>query len=261
MKKVLHILILEDEPADAELMKHELRKANISLISKCVETKKNFIKELQEFCPDIILVDYQLSYFSGLEALNIAQKKYPEIPFIFVSGVPGEERAIEAIKTGATDYVLKQHLSRLPQVITRILNEFREKQERKHAEENLKRYQYIVESANDAIFYKDLKSRYIVVNNKTIEVFGLSREEILGKNCSKIGVGGGLTQSPVFLQILADVLDRTVQKYQTFENTALGAAICAAMAATLAHTAPKMTCPLRCGIRSCSRPRTWASTL
>ena len=137
MDKILRILILEDVPADAELMERELRRANIFLISKCVETRKDFIRELNDFAPDLILSDYSLPSLNGLEALEIATKACPEVPFIIVSGTVGDERAVEIIKSGATDYVLKDRLSRLPQVVLRALREAETKRERRRAEEEV----------------------------------------------------------------------------------------------------------------------------
>src|SRR3989337_703045 len=107
MDKELRILILEDDPADAELVDRELGRAKISFSKKRVETKKAFVKELKDFVPHLILADYSLPLFDGMSALLIAQENCPDVPFIFVSGSMGEEVAIETLKSGATDYVLK----------------------------------------------------------------------------------------------------------------------------------------------------------
>ena len=123
MDKELRILILDDVPADAELEEHELRKAGISFISKRVETEETFQKELKDFSPDLILSDYSLPSFDGLKALAIAQEKCPDVPFILVTGVMGEEFAVEALKKGATDYVLKSNLKRLVPAVNRALEE------------------------------------------------------------------------------------------------------------------------------------------
>jgi DNA-binding NtrC family response regulator len=117
------ILILEDEAWDAELAQRLLAGAGLSLTAVVVETKASFTEQLTAFRPDVILSDYHLPGFSGQEALRIAQELDPDIPFIIWSGVLGDEAAVELIKQGATDYVLKDRPARLPTVILRALAE------------------------------------------------------------------------------------------------------------------------------------------
>ena len=117
------ILILEDEAWDAALAQRLLTSAGLSLTAVVVDTRAAFVEQLAAFRPDIILSDYHLPGFSGQEALKIAQKHYPDIPFILWSGVLGDEAAVELIKQGATDYVLKDRPARLPTVILRALDE------------------------------------------------------------------------------------------------------------------------------------------
>jgi diguanylate cyclase (GGDEF)-like protein len=137
MEKRLNTLIVEDVETDAKLVERELRRADIEFSSKRVETKEEFIKELRGFAPDLILSDYTMPSFDGISALKIAQEKCPDTPFIFVTGSLGEERAIETIKSGATDYVLKERLSRLAPVVLRALRETEERIKRKEIEEQL----------------------------------------------------------------------------------------------------------------------------
>jgi DNA-binding NtrC family response regulator len=117
------ILILEDEAWDAELAQRLLAGAGLSLTAVVVDTKASFIEQMAAFRPDVILSDYHLPGFSGQEALKIAQELHPDIPFIIWSGVLGDEAAVELIKQGATDYVLKDRPARLPSVIMRALSE------------------------------------------------------------------------------------------------------------------------------------------
>ena len=117
------ILILEDEPWDAELAQRLLASAGLSLTAVVVDTRASFVEQMAAFRPDIILSDYHLPGFSGQEALKIAQELHPDIPFIIWSGVLGDEAAVELIKQGATDYVLKDRPARLPSVILRALDE------------------------------------------------------------------------------------------------------------------------------------------
>lgn len=132
MDKELRILIIEDVPGDAELEEHELRKAGLVFTSKIVATREAFLKALEEFFPDLILSDYDLPSFDGLAALRIAKEKCPDVPFILVTGKLGEEFAIEKLKEGAMDYVLKGNLKRLGPSVKRALEEAKMIAERKH---------------------------------------------------------------------------------------------------------------------------------
>jgi DNA-binding NtrC family response regulator len=117
------ILILEDEAWDAALAQRLLTGAGLQLTAVVVDTNALFIEQLATFLPEVILSDYHLPGFSGREALQIAQEINPDIPFIIWSGVLGDEAAVELIKQGATDYVLKDRPARLPTVILRALAE------------------------------------------------------------------------------------------------------------------------------------------
>jgi len=136
----LRILILEDVASDAELMERELRDSGVAFSSKRVKTKGAFLKELEDFGPTLILADYTLPGFDGMSALSLALERHPDVPFIFVSGTIGEERAVEALKTGATDYVLKDRLPRLEPTVRRALQEVAEKAALKKAEVELAEY-------------------------------------------------------------------------------------------------------------------------
>jgi len=158
MNKILRILILEDMIADAELMEDELQQAGLEFVSQRVATKADFLKQLEEFMPDLILSDYSLPGFSGKSALSIVVNQYPELPFIFVSGALGEELAVELLKKGATDYVLKNNLLRLAPSVIRALNELNVRNDRKKAEEDLRQSEKelqmkskILEEANIAL--------------------------------------------------------------------------------------------------------------
>nr|WP_054858559.1 response regulator [Methanobacterium formicicum] len=127
----IRILILEDVPLDLELMEAELKRDNIDFISRCVEEEVEYRKEIEEFKPDIILADHSLPHFDGISAMYIARELVPEIPFIFVSGQMGEEFAVEMLKEGATDYVLKHNLSKLSHAVKRALREAEEHRNKK----------------------------------------------------------------------------------------------------------------------------------
>jgi len=138
MERALRILILEDLPSDAELMAYELRQAGIAHSYRRVADRKDFVAALEANWPDLILSDFHLPDFDGLEALTLAQAISPDTPFVFVSGVMGEEVAIDAMRLGATDYVLKDRLSRLGPAIQRSLREAEERRDRRQAEAALK---------------------------------------------------------------------------------------------------------------------------
>jgi signal transduction histidine kinase len=135
--KPIDILMLEDDPAHAELARRALIDAGVEVLILRVDTRAEFERQLSETTPDIILSDYSLPTFDGLEALRIVQGTTPDIPFIFVTGTMGEEVAIETLKTGATDYVLKKHLARLGASVRRALREASERKERHEAEKKL----------------------------------------------------------------------------------------------------------------------------
>ena len=138
VKKDIRILMLEDDAADAELTRFALRKSGLHFSIVRVESRDEYLQELERHQPELILSDYSLPGFNGSTALNIAQERCPETPFIFVTGTMGEEVAIETLKSGATDYVLKTRLSRLVPAVHRALREAHDRAERRRAEEELR---------------------------------------------------------------------------------------------------------------------------
>ena len=134
---MLRVLLLEDSPLDAELTVSTLETGGIAAQVKRVETREDYAAAIAHGGFDVILADYALPNFDGVSALKIAATQVPEIPFIFVSGSIGEELAIECLKQGATDYVLKDRLVRLVPCVNRAMREARDRRERKRAEEAL----------------------------------------------------------------------------------------------------------------------------
>jgi signal transduction histidine kinase len=137
-KLALRILCLEDNHHDANLVQAILEEEGIACNVFHVETRANFLAALEQGRFDIILADYALPSFDGLSALAIAREQCPDVPFIIVSGAIGEELAVEAIKSGAKDYVFKQRLFRLGSSVRRALKEAEERTKRKRAEEALR---------------------------------------------------------------------------------------------------------------------------
>ena len=147
MTEPLRILILEDNPADAELVQFELGEAGIIFTSKVVMTEEDFIREIQEFCPNLILSDYDLPKYNGALALAEARRRRPDTPFILVTGAVTEDRAIDILTQGAKDYVLKNRLQqRLVPAVRRALAEAEEHRARKQAEEDLRKAHRDLES-------------------------------------------------------------------------------------------------------------------
>jgi PAS domain S-box-containing protein len=139
VKSPLRILYLEDDPQDAELVQAMLEGEGVTCLVTRVETQQDFLASLEQDGFDLILADYSLPSFDGISALKLAVDRRPELPFIFVSGKMGEEVAIEALKIGATDYVLKTRLSRILPSVQRALREGQERAERAIAVEALRR--------------------------------------------------------------------------------------------------------------------------
>ena len=145
----LRILILEDNQNDADLLNRELNKSGLSFTSETVQTREKFEHALEHFAPDLIISDYSLPSFDAVTAFDIKQNKCPHIPFIIVSGIIGEENAVELIKKGVTDYAPKDKLFTLPQKINRALKETEERKEKEIIAEKLKMQAAALIVAND----------------------------------------------------------------------------------------------------------------
>ena len=183
-EREMRILILEDVPSDAELMEEELRDAGISFTSKRVSTKSSFMRELKRFAPELILADYSLPSFDGVSALKITRERSPDTPFIFVSGALGEDLAIELVKSGATDYVLKNRLSRLIPAVHRALNAVKERIEKKRIEQALKeseaRYRTIFENTGTATIIAGEDQVIALANREFEKLTGYARSALEG---------------------------------------------------------------------------------
>jgi DNA-binding NtrC family response regulator len=142
---LVRMLFLEDVDTDAELVVRRLRQDGVQCIYTRVETEQAFVAALRERKYDIILSDFSLPQFDGMSALALANEELPDIPFIFVSGTIGEERAIEALRCGAVDYVLKSNLKRLAPAVTRALREAEQKAERAAQQNRIARLTRILE--------------------------------------------------------------------------------------------------------------------
>ncbi|MFH1052334.1 MAG: PAS domain S-box protein, partial [bacterium] len=191
MKK-LKILHAEDSPSDAELIQAKLEEGGYVCDIIVVEKKEDFIKHLVEGDFDLIFFDFNMPSFNGSDALKIVKQFSPESSVICISGTVGEEKAVELLRSGATDYVLKSNLGRLVPVVKRALKEKEMDDLRKHAEESLAasevRYHRLFESAKDGILILDAETGMIIdVNPFLIEMLGYSFEQFVGKAVWELG--------------------------------------------------------------------------
>jgi len=180
----LRVLHLEDDARDTELVQAALEGEGIQSELTRVEREEDFLAALKRESLDLILADYTLPSFDGLSALRIAQQHLPDVPFIFVSGTLGEDVAIEALKTGATDYVLKTRLARLGPSVNRALREARERANRKRAEEAVrqseKQLRDLIETIPAMAFVTRPDGSSEFVSRPWIEYSGLSEEQTAG---------------------------------------------------------------------------------
>jgi diguanylate cyclase (GGDEF)-like protein/PAS domain S-box-containing protein len=178
----IRILYLEDDAADVELVRAELERAIPPFVLKHVETRETYWHALREFRPDVVLSDHGLPGFDSHAALAMLKDESPEVPFIVVSGTLGEERAIEILKGGVTDYVLKDRLSRLSPAVGRALDEARERAERRRAEDALReseeRYMLAVQGARDGLWDWDLRKGELYFSPRWKEMLGYATHEI-----------------------------------------------------------------------------------
>ena len=180
----LRILMVEDVATDAELELRELRQAGLQITAKVVETEPDFRREIETFDPDIVLSDFSLPHFSGMAALNIVRELRPDLPFIFVSGTIGEESAVEALRNGATDYILKNNLKRFPAAVWRAIVEARARKARQLAEQQAKDtahyFSLFMRYLPATAFAKDLEGRFTFANPTFEKLVGKSEGGMLG---------------------------------------------------------------------------------
>jgi PAS domain S-box-containing protein/diguanylate cyclase (GGDEF)-like protein len=173
----IRLLMLEDAATDAELALRQLRRDGLKVDARRVETREDFIAELARAKPDLILSDYSLPQFDGFSALGVAREWAPDVPFIFLSGTIGEETAIEALKRGAIDYVLKTNLNRLGPAVRRALDEAHTRTAHLHAES---RFRDLIEYAPHAIVVLNQRGEIEIVNAQLESLFGYRRDELVG---------------------------------------------------------------------------------
>lgn len=194
MKSPLHILHLEDDPNDAAIVQSTLTGEGITCAITCVQNRDDFVAALEHGGFDLLLSDYSLPAFDGLSAIATAHARWPDLPVILVSGTLGEERAIDSLKSGATDYVLKERLARLAPAVRRAMLEVNERVERKLAEKKRNEYSRKLQ----------VLSRRLVATQET-ERRHLARE-------LHDEIGQGLTVAQLNLQALLQLPDTDALK-------------------------------------------------
>jgi PAS domain S-box-containing protein len=190
MKKAARILIVEDIPTDAELAEREICKVLKSCTFHLVETRKEFLKALETFQPDVILSDYTLPNFDGLTALKLARKHAPLTPFIIWTGFSSEDIAVDCLKAGANNYVLKENIKRLGPAVLRALEERELLLARKQAEEAIqnseKRFRALIENGLDDISLLAADGTLLWESPSTVRNLGYVPGEYLTHNIFEI---------------------------------------------------------------------------
>jgi signal transduction histidine kinase len=211
VKHEIRILMLEDSATDADLIRHALRQGGVVFSLEHVDTRPEFVRALEKFSPEVILSDFALPDFDGYTALALAQEKCPDVPFIFVTGTMGEEVAIETLKKGATDYVLKHRISRLVPSVHRALREAKERTERKRAEERLRQSHEQLRALSVYLQYVREEERIRIAREVHDELgqalTGLKLE--LTWLASRLAAGSKTLQEKV--KLMAERIDETIQ--------------------------------------------------
>ncbi|HEX6591876.1 MAG TPA: EAL domain-containing protein [Moraxellaceae bacterium] len=182
--KALRLLMLEDTDTDAEIISYTLKSQGLDADICRVQDEAAYTAALVTFRPDLILADYTLPGFSGLEALAIRNERARSTPFIFVSGSLGEEKAVETLRTGATDYVLKDRLHRLPAAVTRALQEAKQREDKQRIAAELEAERKLIRAIQDTakalIIVIDAQGHIQHINPEAARVLGQPRLQLIG---------------------------------------------------------------------------------
>jgi diguanylate cyclase (GGDEF)-like protein/PAS domain S-box-containing protein len=216
MRESIKVLLVEDRPEDAELLIREMRSRGLRITSKRVETGPEFEEALEGFGPDLILSDYTLPGFHGIDALEVANRRRPDTPFIFVSGTIGEERAIQALKQGAVDYVLKDNRVRLVPAIERAMRDVAERDARRWAqrelEESEERFRFAMHFSSVGMALVAPDGRWLGVNPALCDIVGYTEAEMLATDVLSITFPDDREAD---LAQVREMLARTRETYQT----------------------------------------------
>jgi two-component system cell cycle sensor histidine kinase/response regulator CckA len=177
----LHILLVEDNPADAELIQYELRRSGVEHQAQCVATKSSFLAALRKAPPDAIISDYSMPQFNAIDALHALKAHRVEVAFILVTGTQSEEVAVECLKEGADDYILKSSLKRLPAALLASVQRRRSEAHRAESEARIREQAALLNKARDAILVIDLKGIITFWNDGAERLYGWSASDTIGQ--------------------------------------------------------------------------------
>lgn len=188
MSRSIRIVLVEDIESDVRLIELELKRAGLDATVQHVDTEQDLVRALRELRPDVVLSDHALPQFSGGGTLGVVRTLSPDTPVIVVTGSLDEETAVEYIKAGATDYVIKQHLERLPPAVLRALALRRARDDKLRAEAELRRsdvrHKSILDAALDAVITIDAGGAIVAWNPRAEAIFGWPAAEVLGRRIS-----------------------------------------------------------------------------
>ena len=192
MTSIIKILFVEDLPTDVELAIRTLSKGAIEFQSRVVENETDFIRELEEFVPDIIISDYKMPQFNGMQALKILLENNPNTPFVILTGSINEDIAVECIKAGASDYILKEHISKLPFAVKEALEKKKIQLEKLKAvlelKESEERFRSLYENSTIGLYRTTPDGKIIMVNPTLIKMLGYSSfKELATRNLEHDG--------------------------------------------------------------------------
>ncbi len=211
------ILIVDDNPNDRLLMMRLLAKEFSEVQCSEATTAATFSDVMEHFDFDAVVTDYDIRWANGLDILRRVRERDPYVPVIMVTGTGTEEVAVQALKEGLSDYIIKQHMRRLPASIKEAIEKAQLKKKLDRTLNELKeseyRYRMLVESSQAIIFTLDLQGRYTSVNKRALELFGLTPEDLLGKTILEVHEKRG---APYYAELFQRVLQ--TRKPVTFEH-------------------------------------------
>jgi len=181
MDKIYHILLIEDDESDFNLIEDELNKLDIEIQLDLISGEDELADRLENKPPDLIISDYNLSGLTGIKVLKMVRKKYSHLPFLLVSGVAGEEKAVDAMLEGASDYVMKQNLNRLGSAVLREISNYQEhKQRSAELKKTRSRYESLLQSVNGIVWEANAETfEFSYVSQQVKKLLGYSPEEWL----------------------------------------------------------------------------------
>jgi diguanylate cyclase (GGDEF)-like protein/PAS domain S-box-containing protein len=216
MHRQIRVLLVEDRVEDAEVLLREMHLRGLDVVSRRVDTSADFEEALADFAPDLILSDYTLPGFDGTDALQIARSRRPDTPFIFVSGTIGEERAIQALKQGAVDYVLKESRARLVPAMERALREAEDRDARRWAQRELEdseeRFRFAMHFSSVGMALVAPDGRWLGINPALCDIVGYSEKELLATDVQSITYPDDRDADTVQVR---QMLARAIETYQT----------------------------------------------